>query len=306
MSIVTLTMNPTVDTTTVAKRLLPDRKLRCSQPQHDPGGGGINVARAVKKLGGDPLALFPVGGANGEHMVQLLENEKVRVRKIQISGMTRENVTVQEESEEQQYRFVMPGPELNEEEWHTCLSEIENMDPAPEYLVASGSLPRGVPSDFYGRLADLAVDRDIRLVVDTSGDSLRNVLGKTVYLIKPNIRELTEVLGIDDEENTDIENAAREIVKKCSCQHVVVSLGSGGALLLTEGRVQHYRSPTVKIRSKVGAGDSMVAGIVFSLDRSEDIVQATKYGIAAGASAVTTPGSELCRRETTEELVKKI
>ncbi|MBD3257986.1 hexose kinase [candidate division GN15 bacterium] len=306
MAIVTLTMNPTVDMSTVAKRLLPDRKLRCEKPLLEPGGGGINVTRAVGKLGGEALALFPAGGTNGDLLTQMLDREGVESRAIDIDGMTRQNLTVREEAEDHQYRFVMPGPELSEAEWSRCLRTIEKLDPPPAYVVASGSLPPGVPDDFYARLADRTRDAGIRLIMDTSGEPLRRVVDRGVFLIKPNVREITDLMDVESQDETAIEQAAEAMIEQCDCEYVVVSLGAAGALLISDAGTSHVRSPTVPIRSKVGAGDSMVAGIALALERGEDITDATRFGVAAGASAVMTPGTELCRRETTEELMKNI
>jgi 6-phosphofructokinase 2 len=306
MSVITMTMNPSVDVTTVTDRLLPDRKLRCGNPLYEPGGGGINVSRAIKKLGGESLACFPAGGSNGDLLEKLLEKEAIETLVLRIAGMTRQNITVREKADEQQYRFVMPGPRVTDPEWQSCLRAIDELDPIPRYLVASGSLPPGAPTDLYSRLADIAEKRNTRLVVDTSGAALRSVIDKPVFLIKPNVREITDLMTIDTEDETEIEQAARRMLLECGCRYLIVSLGSGGALLISKQTSRHFRSPTVPIKSKVGAGDSMVAGIVLSLTRTDDIVQATKFGVAAGASAVMTPGSELCRRDTTEELVKKI
>ncbi len=303
MQIVTVTLNPSIDMITMAERLLPERKLRCREPVYEPGGGGINVARAIYKLGGEALACFPAGGTNGDHLQQLLDEERVSTFRIDIDGMTRQNVTVGEEADEQQYRFVMPGPTLHESEWQACLDVIDKLDNEPRYVVASGSLPPGAPADFHARLADAMADRNIRMIVDTSGPALRSVIDKPVFLIKPNVREITELMDIEGEHETEIEEAARKMLKECTCEHIVVSLGAGGAILVSKDGSEHFRSPTVPIRSKVGAGDSMVGGIVLSLTRHDDVVEATRYGVAAGASAVMTPGTELCRRETTEELM---
>ncbi len=306
MSIVTLTVNPTIDTSTTAHQVIAERKIRCDEPTHEPGGGGINVARAIKKLGHSAVAWFPVGGTNGELLLQLLHNEQIETKTTNVSGMTRENITVRETSSERQFRFVMPGPEFAEDEWRACLQAIDNIDPAPQYLAASGSLPRGVPDDFYAQLSEIAERRGSRMIVDTSGEPLRKVLERPVFMIKPNVRELTDLMDMDVESEIEIEDAARKMLKQCGCQNIVVSLGSGGALVLTNGDTTHLRAPTVPIKSKVGAGDSMVAGTIVHLAGGASLIEAVTYGVAAGASAVMTPGSELCRHDTTERLFAQL
>jgi 6-phosphofructokinase 2 len=154
-SIVTLTMNPAVDESTSVPYVLPDRKLRCQPPTYEPGGGGINVARAIRKLGGDALACFPVAGPAGELLKQLLDTEGVRYTAIAVTRWTRENLNVMEEVSGRQFRFCMPGPTLDDREWPVFLDWLQQLRPSPDFLVASGSLPPGVPVDFYARLAAL-------------------------------------------------------------------------------------------------------------------------------------------------------
>jgi len=301
--IVTLTVNPTLDKNTQIERAVPNEKLRCGRPNREPGGGGINVSRAIQRLGGESLAIYPCGGPIGEIFKSLLDDEEVNCRPVPIKDWMRENLTVFETSSSQQFVFDMPGPELTEAEWRRLIEVLAGLDPTPDYIVASGSCPPGVPDDFYRRVAGVARELDSRLVVDTAEEPLRLAAEAGVYLLKPNMRELAHLAGqeIEGEEHTIA--TAKRLVQDGKAEAVVVSLGAGGALLVTKGeRAEHLRTPTVPIRSGVGAGDSMVAGIVLSLARGKDVRDATLYGIAAGAAAVMTPGTELCRREDTERL----
>ncbi len=304
--IVTLTMNPSIDTSCSIARVTAERKLRCSSPRHEPGGGGINVSRAAKKLGGDSLALFPSGRIFGEMIVSLLGQEGVSCRKRDIAGETRENFIVLEESSGNQFRFGMPGPFIREEEWQSMLRLLDTLAPAPQYIVGSGSLPPGVPADFYALLAKKAAALSAKLIVDTSGEALKQAVRLPIFLIKPNRRELCMLTSRDAGKEGSVEAMARDIVNEGRCENVVVSLGAEGALLVRRDMRLYVRAPRVRIVSKVGAGDSMVAGIVACLSRGCRIEEAVKYGVAAGTSAVTTPGSELCRKETTEELYERI
>jgi 6-phosphofructokinase 2 len=302
MPIVTLTLNPAIDKNTEVERVIPERKLRCGEPHFDPGGGGINVARVLHRLGEPALALYPAGGPPAELLERTLEGEHLNHRPIVIRGWTRENLAVHETSTGQQFRFGMPGPRLETSEWQRCLDDIRDLDPVPDYLVASGSLPPGVPSNFYGRLAHLCNEKEVRLIVDTSGDPLRLSLEDGLYLIKPNLRELREIAGGDLPDEAGQEALVRSLIEKCRCRYVVVSLGAAGAIAAGPDDFGRLRAPTVKIQSKVGAGDSMVAGIVFGLSRGKSFMDAVRYGVAAGAAAVTTAGSELCRRQDVEDL----
>jgi 6-phosphofructokinase 2 len=301
-SIVTLTMNPCIDINAVVDRVMPERKLRCSSADYEPGGGGVNVSRAVKKLGGDSTALLPVGGAQGELLEDLLDREGIRREVVPIQGWTRQNFIAFESETEQQYRFGLPGPHLREEEWSQCLDRFHGFCGDAGLVVASGGLPPGVPEDFYARLARSCREKRLRLVLDTSGAPLRKSLEASPFLVKPNMQELNTMAGKELESDAEIEGFARRLVDEEKSEVVVVSLGAGGALLTWKEGQLTVRSPTVPIKSKVGAGDSMVAGIVLALDRGRTLEEAARFGVASGAAAVMTPGTELCRKEDAERL----
>ncbi|HSL94653.1 MAG TPA: 1-phosphofructokinase family hexose kinase [Thermoleophilia bacterium] len=301
-SIVTLTVNPTVDINTDVSQVLPEKKLRCGRPRRDPGGGGVNVARAVHRLGGDATALYLAGGPPGEMLCDLLEGEGVAHRALPVDEWTRENLIVYEEASGLQYRFGMPGPTVEEAEWRRCLDELAALDPTPDYLVASGSLPPGMPEDFFGHVAEVARDGGAHLIVDTSGEPLRHAVEVGTFMLKPNLRELRELVGEELEGEHEQVDAARHLVECGQVEVLVLSLGAGGALVVTAESVTPIRTPTVPIRSKVGAGDSMVGGTVLALARGWELLAAVRFGVAAGAAAVMTAGTELCRREDTERL----
>jgi 6-phosphofructokinase 2 len=302
-TIVTLTMNPTVDVSVEVPRVEPDVKLRTGRPRRDPGGGGINVARALRRMEVDAPACFPSGGASGELLERLLGEEGVETMPVAVEGIIRENLTVAEE-EGRQYRFVLPGPELSEDECAAVLDRLERRDPPPGWLVASGSLPPGVADDFYGRLARWARERDVRFAVDSSGAALRGALEEGVDLVKPNARELGQVVeGPVEEERQQVE-AARTVVAQGGARIVAVSLGAGGLLLVTGESCERVPAPSVRPVSRVGAGDSAMAGLVLGLARGDSALAAARRGVAAGAAAVMTSGTELCRGEDVERLYR--
>lgn len=304
--IVTLTMNPTVDVSAKVNSVSANKKLRCHSIRYDPGGGGVNVARAVKKLGGDALAVLACGGALGAMVCSFLKEEAVPHEVVSIQNEIRQGWTIDEESTDQQYRFAMPGPELSENEWQSVLDYIKSMKEKPAFLVASGSLPPGVPDDFYGRLARVCREQNIRVMVDTSGAPLQYAADEGVDLLKPNLRELETLAGRELRDEEAQEEAARELISKGKTPVVVLSLGAGGVLILSSDTCQRMRSPTVAVKSRVGAGDSTVGGIVLALDRGEGLVEAVRFGVAAGTACVMTPGTELCRREDTERIYRKM
>lgn len=304
--IVTLTMNPTIDKSATVKQIIADQKLRCNPPRYEPGGGGINVSRAIKRLAGQSMALYPAGGAIGHMLQDLLDQEELNHRPLPIKNQTRQNFTAFEESSERQFRFGMPGPQLEAAEWQRSLDELSSLEPEPDYIIASGSLPPGVPADFYARLARLGRDRGCRVVVDTKGEALRQAADAGVYLLKPNLRELNQLAERELKDEAEREAVAKELVERGNNELVVISLGAAGALLVSPDGTERVRAPTVPIRSKIGAGDSTVAGIILALARGRPLSEAVRYGVAAGAAAVMTPGTELCGVEDTDELYEEI
>lgn len=302
MKIVTITLNPSLDKSTTTDRLLADEKLRCQAPTYEPGGGGINVSRAIKHMGGDTLCIYLAGGPAGDKMEALLKEEGIQQKLIRGKENTRENFMVMESSTNQQFRFGLPGAEVTEEELDECLQGIKDLPDEVEYLVASGSLPPGAPDDFYGKIAQIAQERNIQCVIDTSGKALQKAAEMGVCFMKPNLRELSQMAGKEEISAMEQEEIAQSIIEQGKAQMLVVSLGARGAMLATKDRIEYVVPPTVKQKSTVGAGDSMVAGMVYALSRGEDLSDVIKWGVAAGTAATMTPGSELCRKEDTEEI----
>ena len=297
--IVTVTINPVVDKSTSVAGIAPEKKLRCEQPRFEPGGGGINVARAIKKLGGDALAIYTSGGYTGRFLNDLLHQEEIQTRIIETQNYTRENLIVLDTNTNQQYRFGMPGSTILEEEWKACLQSIEEENEV-DYIVASGSLAPGVPTDIYAQIAAIAKRKGARLIVDTSGEALQAAADEGIFLLKPNLAELSSLAGREEIHAELVDDVAREIISKGNCEVVVVSLGAAGAMLVTANEIYQATPPAVKKRSTVGAGDSMVAGIVLSLSKGWELKDALRYGVATGTAATMNNGTELCKLKDVE------
>ncbi|MGV3504630.1 MAG: 1-phosphofructokinase family hexose kinase [Adhaeribacter sp.] len=302
MQVVTLTINPALDKSTFVDVIEPDHKLRCDAPVFEPGGGGINVSRAIKRMGGESLALYLAGGATGHNLSQLLDKEGLQHIPIPSIKWTRENFAVTERSTDRQFRFGMPGSIIPEEEWKYTLMKLEKTRPAPEFIVASGSLPQGVPDDFYARVATIAKNMGAKLILDTSGQALKKAAGIGVYLLKPNAAELADMAGKEDLSPEEREAFARQLIGEGMCEVMVVSLGSKGAMLVTRDEVFRAEPPKIKPKSTVGAGDSMVAGMVFTLAQGWPLGDVLKYGVAAGTATTMSPGSELCHKADVEQI----
>jgi 6-phosphofructokinase 2 len=300
--IATLTLNPALDISTGTGKVRPTHKLRCAEPRTEPGGGGINVARVIHALEGDVVAIFPRGGPTGATFETLLRDTGVPIAPVPIAGATRESFTVDEEETGEQYRFVLPGPTLSEAELGQILQTVTGLDTPPAYVVASGSLPPGCDPAIFQRLCRLCGDIGARLVVDTSGPPLAALEGSCTWLIKPSLREVEELVGRDLASDADQAAAARELRDRGFAEIVVISLAERGALLVAEATELRMPAIDVPVGSAVGAGDSMVAGLTLALAANKSLEDVLRYGIAAGAAALITPGSELARREDVERL----
>ena len=303
--IVTLTMNPALDITTNVGVVRPTDKLRCSTTRYDPGGGGVNVARIAKVLGGSVSAVFPAGGSTGGLLTSLLREQGVPFHEIPIAAATRESFTVNETSTGQQYRFVLPGPELTLPEQEQCLEELATAAASAEFVVASGSLPPGVPADFYQRVAEICREVGTPLILDTSGGGLRHI-SSGVFLLKASVRELRECVGRLLATESEQLAAAHGLIDRGRAQFVVVSLGSYGALLATQHASQRFSAIPMRGGSGVGAGDAMVAAITVGLSRGWSLAKCVRLGIAAGAAMLRTPGTAACERADVEKLLEQV
>ena len=300
--ILTLTLNPALDISTSTERVTSGHKLRCSASRVDPGGGGVNVARVVQRLGGRTLAIYTAGGPTGEAYRRLIEAERIPTLVVPISGSTREDFTVDETATGKQFRFVLEGPEVREAEWRACLSLVEESIPVGGYVVASGSLPPGVPDDFYARVARLARRHNARCIVDASGPALAEALAEGVFLVKPSRRELGLQVGLTLESDQSQVEAASALVEDGSAELVALTLGGEGAVLASKAGTLRLTVPPVQVRSTVGAGDSFLAAFVLRLAQGRTVEAAFRAAVAAGSATVTTTATELCHRADVERL----
>ncbi len=295
--IVTITLNPSIDKSVVVDAVVPDAKLRCSSVVEEAGGGGINVARGLRRLGTQCLAVTTSGGFNGAMLQQRLRAQDIAFRSIEVTAETRENLTVFDRGANKQYRFVLPYGNSQPIALEEIRSILRSVEPGPSYVVASGSLPSNMPRDSYARIAEMVGELGARFILDTSGEPLIAAIEKPVFLMKTNLAELGALVGRDELEGEEVTEAISTVIQEHPCEVLVVSLGAAGAYLGTAGGVRHVPAPIVKPRSTVGAGDSMVAGIVHGLYSGMDLPDAMRLGVACGSAATLTPGSELFERD---------
>ena len=304
--ILTITLNPTVDYATTAPEVVPGPKLRCTEPQIDPGGGGINVSRAIRLLGGQSTALIAIGGATGAHLLQLLALEGVATVAFQGPGETRQSVTVTETATGAQYRFVMPGPAWAEEDVPRALVTVDQATGDGTLVVLSGSQPPGVAKEFPSILASHVAGRHARLIVDTSGPALRDLVDKpreAIHVLRMNGEECEELAGHPHPAPADTAAFARALVDRGVARHVIVARGSDGSVLATREGAWHAAGAEVPVVSKVGAGDSFVGAFALGLAREWSAEECLRFGVAAASAAVTTEATRLCDRATTERLM---
>jgi len=296
--VLTVTMNPVVDITTTTPKVERGRKLRCGEARYDPGGGGLNVARMVRELGGQALAFLPCGGATGEMLKDLCAREKLEIETMPIESRTRESLKVFEESSEGMYRFLLPGPRLSDAESSAALDRIEELADSAEFVVLSGSLPPGVAPDFYRRAAERASAAGARVALDTSGEALAASISSALDVLKPNHDEAAELADGDILEDEARRERLLERLLGEGVGVVFLTLGAEGVIVASrDGERLHFRPPEVSRRSPVGAGDSFLGAAIYALGTGASLEEATRLAVAAAAATIESEGTSLSQRE---------
>jgi 6-phosphofructokinase 2 len=300
--VLTLTPNSSVDVWTTAPRVTSGIKLRCTKPQYDPGGGGINVSRVLHRLGAETVALFTAGGAVGEELTALLAVEGVPAERQHIAGQTRENLHVLDKTSGELFRFVMPGPRLSEAEGDAFLDRMERLARPGGLVVGSGSLPPGLDESFWSRAATLAKTHDCRFLLD-SAHGVMEALRSGLYLLRQNLEELRRVVGTELSWPDEAAAWARGQISRGACEVVVVTSGANGALLVTKEDRVRLAPPKVETKSAVGAGDSFMGGLCLGLAKGEAPRGALRLAVATAAATMITPATELCLKEDVDHVL---
>ncbi|MFC2967181.1 1-phosphofructokinase family hexose kinase [Acidimangrovimonas pyrenivorans] len=306
--VLTVTLNPALDLSTMVDEVRPGPKLRCAPPLTDPGGGGTNVSRAIRFLGGSSRALVAAGGATGERLLDLLAEAGIGTLALAAPGETRQSLSVTDRGTGEQYRFVLPGPVWGPADVGQALGAIAGA--ARDIVVLSGSQPPGVPEDFPLRLARRLAGRSggrVRLIVDTSGGPLRALAaagrGPAPWVLRMDGEEAEELAGRPLPSDDEAARFAAGLVDRGVAEVVILARGGDGAVLAAPGLRLHAASAPVKVVSKVGAGDSFVGALTLALARDEGLEMALRKGNAAASAAVMTEATRLCRREDAEALL---
>ncbi|MEO0032320.1 MAG: hypothetical protein RIS94_2078 [Pseudomonadota bacterium] len=303
--IATLTMNPTIDVAYEVDRVFPTHKIRTTHEYYNPGGGGINVARVFARLGGNVRCLYMSGGATGAALDGLLDLHQIVRTRIPIAGHTRIAMTALEHESGKEFRFTPAGPQVSEAEWHGALAALEAVE--CEWLVASGSLPPGVPADFYAQTARIMARRGIPIVLDTSGDALKaGLAGGGIDLVKPSRGELEGLVGRPLPAIEDVAEASLALVESGAARIVATTLGHEGAVLAHADGTLYAPALSIDPQSTVGAGDSFLAAMVHALASGFSSEEAFRHGVAAGSAAVLRPGTDLSRPADIEALLPSV
>ena len=297
--VLTLTLNPSVDISTETDQVIIDEKTRCDQPKHDPGGGGINVARVISRLGCCSEALFIAGGYTGDKLIAMLGEESIHCHAVRSPQLTRQNIAIIDHSIEKQYRFVLPGLVPDDQIWQDALDIVRDEAEQYDYIVGSGSLPDGVPKDFYSRVAKIASDAGKKFVLDTSGEALMKGVQNGAFFIKPNNEEfknLKELYGASGD---------KELLEKLfsnGIENVIQTFGKDKTVLHTPEKSVSFTPPAITPKSAIGAGDSFVGGMITGLINGFTMDKAICYGISAAASTLQSDGTDLCEKDEVERI----
>lgn len=299
-------MNPAIDLEAEVGSVTPDVKLRCAEPTIDAGGGGVNVARALNRMTGKATALFPEGAGLGSFFRSLVEEEGVDCKTFPIDqAMYRINTHFRETDEQRQYRFCVPGPKLEENDWQRALDLLSDVLGEGDILVTSGSLSPGVPTDFNARTAKVAEDAQASFVLDAPGDTLKTLKQTPVSWITPNKKEFEDLLG-HEVSNQQLETELASFVANYAFENILLTLGPEGAIYAGKEGYESIPSPEVEKLSSVGAGDSAVAGLALGLACDEDHLRSCQRAVAAGAAAVMTPGTKLLEESDFKALFERV
>jgi 6-phosphofructokinase 2 len=305
--IYTVTLNPALDHYLEVDDLVVDDANRVKVECLYAGGKGIDVSRALRQLGGEGMALGFIGGHNGRLMVDMLKAQGVSCYFTPIAQETRRDILIcaGRGNRRTQTMLNARGPVVTPEEWRGFLTHLRLLDLRNAYVVASGSLPRGVPSDAYYQIVMAVQSQGARAIVDADGAALRAALKARPFAIKPNLNELRRATGRLLRTEADILAIAGDL-NRAGVEIVVVSRGRRGVLVVSRGERYRAIPPPVKVRSTVGAGDSTVAGFVWKHAGGKSLEECARFAAAAGTAATLAPGNQLCRLRDAQRLAPKI
>jgi 6-phosphofructokinase 2 len=302
--IYTITLNPALDRTIWIDRIRDDVSNRILDECSYAGGKSIDVSKVLKNLGMDSIALGFVGGFAGRELEGRLLNEGIQSDFIRVAGETRTNIILHEKETGRQLAFNARGPEMRPSEIMQLVEQLEKL-PCPELVTIGGSLPPGVSPEIYRKIIMIFGKCRAKVVLDVDGQALSAGIKARPNIIKPNIHELSELVGRELSKMDDVVAAAREI-NQGGVEIVLVSMGARGILLVSNGEEYVAEPPEAKVENTIGAGDSSVAGFIFGLITGKDLKESLIYAAAAGTATTMRQGTALSRKEDFLKLIPQV
>jgi len=303
--IATVTLNPSLDQHVVVENLVLDEANRWISYGREPGGKGINVSRVVCELGGDTKAYGFVGGFHGGLLKTILKQKDVPCDFTLIKGETRSNFIITDLRSHRQTRISAPGPEIADGELKKLIGKINSIKPKPKYVVFAGSVPPGVPVDIYKKMIEKTKSLGIVTVLDSADQWLKEGIKAKPDIIKPNVREAQDLLGVELKIEEDIVYAVKTMISS-GVKVAAISRGREGMIIADKSVVLKVVPPDVQVMSTVGAGDSSVAGLVLELSHGGSLENASRYAVAAGTAATQTSGTELCHKADVQKILPQV
>jgi 1-phosphofructokinase family hexose kinase len=303
--ILTVTPNPSIDREILVPGFRPGAIHRPQRVVSLAGGKGLNVARTIKRLGGEVSACTILGGFNGRWVEAQLESEGIPLFSAWGAGETRISTSIADPENHKLTEIYEGGPQIDRETWERFEDAYQSALPKAEWVTFSGSLPPGAPSDGYLRLLRRAQDMDIPVLVDTHGEILHEIIPQGPWLVKVNAEEAGEILGQSITTITQAGVAARRICER-GVRTAIVTLGAQGAVAAHESQAWYAQAPQVEVLAAVGSGDALLGGFVLGLSRGMSMLNALRLGVAAGAANAATLGTGLVEKEIVEGLLENI
>jgi 1-phosphofructokinase family hexose kinase len=303
--IYTVTLNPAVDRELTVPAIAFDSVLRASAARVDWGGKGFNVSRLLTGLGAPSTAIGFLGGGAGELLQTGLCSLGIGADFVWVPGETRTNVSVVTQSHDHYLKVNEAGPRVEAAKQQELLDKVGALARRGDWWVLAGSLPPGVADDFYARLITVINHNGAQAILDATGEGLRLGCAARPYLVKPNAEEARALTGLPVATPADVAAAAAAL-RRLGAQNVVISLGKAGALLQTPAGTWLTQSPPIEEKNPIGAGDSMVGGLVWALTQGLPLTDALGWGIASGAATASLDGTEVGARPLIEQLRARV
>ena len=306
--ILSVTLNPSVDHALFLDELRVGDTNRVQRTERDAGGKGVNLSRVVAELGARTMATGFLGGGPGAYVRNVLDQQQVEHCFIEVAGETRINFSVESAAGDPPTTFNEQGPPIDQAGLDALTSKVRELLPKTNWVTLGGSLPPGVPQDFFKTLAKLTRDHGCKVALDADGAPMRLGMEAGPDFIKPNSKEAERLTGRKITSDESALAAAKSfydelLSKRDTPAIVVLSMGERGAIMACEGGVYRGHSPEVKVRSTIGSGDSLIGAMLWAIEEGKPLEEAFAWGLAAGAATATTDGSRICDHETILKLL---